>query len=43
MEGEYLDWYKERCLSNGHITWDQLKHNFIRTYTTSAKDAKDEL
>lgn len=43
MEGEYLDWYKERCLAGNIITWDELKNDFIKTYTSSNEDALDDL
>lgn len=43
MEGEYLDWYKERCLSGKALSWDEVKVDFIKTYTSSEEDAKDEL
>ena len=43
MEGEYLDWYKECCLTGKHVTWDEVKCDFISTYTASNDDAKDEL
>lgn len=43
MEGEYLDWYKERCLTDHNVTWDEIKMDFIKTYTEPNDVALEEL
>ena len=43
MEGEFLDWYKARFCTATPPSWEQLKQDFIKTYSTSAEDAKEDL
>ena len=43
MEGEFLDWYKSRYCVEDPPSWIELAVDFIRTYSTSNEDAKEEL
>ena len=43
MEGEFLDWYKSRYCVENPPSWHELALDFIKTYSTSNEDAKEEL
>ena len=44
LEGEYLDWYTARYISFGStLSWDDLKLQFLDTYTKPIDAAKDDL
>ena len=43
LKGEHFDWYMARYLVNPKMTWDELKEQFILTYTKPNDEARDEL
>ena len=43
MEGEFLDWYKSRYYVENPPSWHELTLDFIKTYSTSNKNTKEEL